>query len=258
MNARAMTILTRTPPAGHTRIPYGPDALQFGHLRLPRRPPPWPVVVVIHGGFWRAKYDLQHIGHLCAALTEDCGVATWSLDYRRVGQPGGGWPGTLHDVGAGTSFVTHLAADHSLDLQRVLTLGHSAGGQLALWAAHETRVARGAVALAGVADLCYGAQLHIGQDAVQDFLGGEPADVRERYEDASPMDRLPLGVPHVLVHGAEDDTVPLAIARRYRDAAVAAGDDARLVQLEHTGHFELIDPLSDAWPAVRSAVEWLL
>jgi acetyl esterase/lipase len=253
-----MTILTRTPPAANVRITYGSDDLrQFGDVRLPDRPPPWPVAVVIHGGFWRARYGLDHIGHLCAALT-DSGLATWSLEYRRVGQPGGGWPGTLQDVAAGTVFLTQLASDYPFDLDRVITIGHSAGGQLALWLAAETTLPRGAVSLAGVADLAHAAQLRIGHSAVQDFLGGAPADVPERYAAASPLERLPLGVPHILVHGTEDDTVPIEIAERYCDAAQAAGDDVRLVKLEHTGHFELIDPLAEAWGAVRSAVESLL
>jgi acetyl esterase/lipase len=213
---------------------------------------------VIHGGFWRAQYDLQHIGHVCAALTDQCGVVTWSLEYRRVGQPGGGWPGTLLDVAAGTRFVTELATRYDLDLARVVTLGHSAGGHLALWAASETRLARGVVSLAGVADLRYGAEQRIGRGAVQDFLSGEPADVPERYRAASPLERLPLGAPQVLVHGMDDDTVPFEISRRYWQAAIAAGDDARLVSLPMTGHFELIDPLSDAWETVRGAVESLV
>ena len=253
-----MTILTRTPPAAHIRLAYGSHDLQFGDLRLPDRPPPWPVTIVIHGGFWRARYDLEHIGHLCAALTEQAGTATWSLEYRRVGQPGGGWPGTLQDVAAGTNFVSQLASEYPFDLERTVTIGHSAGGQLALWAASETKLPRGAVSLAGVADMRYAADLRIGNAAVQDFLGGEPADVPERYVAASPFERLPLGVSHVLVHGTDDDTVPFEIAERYLKAAKSAGDEVRLVGLERTGHFELIDPLSDAWPAVREAVESLL
>jgi acetyl esterase/lipase len=260
MNSQGMTILTRTPPAAQTRVAYGAEALQFGDLRLPQRDAstPWPVVVVIHGGFWRARYDLEHIGHLCAALTEEAGVATWSLQYRRVGQPGGGWPGTFQDVTAGTQFVTQLASEYGFDLDRVVTIGHSAGGHLALWAASETKVPRGAVSLAGVADLRHAADLRIGDGAVQAFLGGEPADVPERYAAASPYERLPMGVPQVLVHGTDDDTVPFTIAERYAEAAKRAGDDIRLVTLEGTGHFELIDPLTDAWPAVRSAVESLV
>ena len=161
-------------------------------------------------------------------------------------------------MAAGASFVTELARRYDLDLARVVAVGHSAGGQLALWVASETGLARGVVALAGVADLRYGAEQRIGRGAVQDFLGGEPDDVPDRYAAASPIERLPLGVPQVLVHGTQDDAVPFEIAQRYRDAGVAVGDDVRLVGLPGRGHFELIDPLTDAWQAVPSAVESVL
>src|SRR5437762_7123265 len=144
-------ILERPPPAADRRLAYGPDPNHFGDLRLPAGAGPHPVAIVLHGGFWRARYDLLHIGHLCAALTAR-GIATWSLEYRRVGQPGGGWPGTAQDVKAGAAMVAHLP---DIDSGHVVCVGHSAGGQLALWLAAE-RVVQGAISLAGVVDLVDG------------------------------------------------------------------------------------------------------
>ena len=253
------------PPADH-RIPYGPDPLQFGDLRLPTGPGPHPVVVVIHGGFWRARYDLTHIGHLCAALTRS-GFATWSLEYRRIGHPGGGWPGTFHDVAAGLDYVAALAPQYNLDRARVVTLGHSAGGHLAVWLAARQRIPRtdllaspdplplrGAVSLAGVLDLHLAWARHLSNDIVVEFLGGTPAQVPERYATASPHTLLPIGVPQRLLHGTEDDSVPFALSQSYATAATAAGDEVRLVALPGAGHFELIDPKSREWPAVAAAV----
>lgn len=126
-------------PADH-RIPYGPDASQFGDLWLPLResqtsiPTPHPLIVFFHGGWWKSAYDLGHASHLCAAFRR-AGIAVWSIEYRRVGFTGGGWPHTFHDATAGLDFVTKLAKRYPLDPSRVITAGHSAGGHLALWVA---------------------------------------------------------------------------------------------------------------------------
>src|SRR5436190_16356627 len=141
-------ILDRPPPLADRRIAYGAGPQQFGDLRVPHSQGPHPLAIVIHGGFWRAQYDLLHIGHLCAALTAR-GIATWSLEYRRVGQPGGGWPGTFEDIKAGAAFRSRLA---ELDARRAIAIGHSAGGHLALFLAAE-RLVHGAISLGGVADL---------------------------------------------------------------------------------------------------------
>lgn len=246
-------ILDRPPPPADRRIPYGSGPQQFGDLRLPAGPGPHPVAIVLHGGFWRAQYDLLHIGHLCAALTVR-GIATWSLEYRRVGQPGGGWPGTFEDVKSGAAMLSQLP---ELDPQRAISIGHSAGGHLALYLAAE-RVVRGAVSLAGVADLHGGAQRNLGNGAVQDFMGGSPDELAEEYAIASPKARLPLGRPQVLIHGELDDIVPIELVREYADAAAAAGDPVTLHALPGTGHFAVIDPTSRAWVTVEAAVVELL
>jgi acetyl esterase/lipase len=255
------SILTRTPPAADVRLPYGDDPFQFGDLRLPTGAGPHPCVIAIHGGFWRARYDLTHLGHLCHALTAT-GFATWSLEYRRVGNPGGGWPGTFHDVAHGAAHMWTIAAEYDLDPANVLVLGHSAGGHLALWLAglgavstnspiHATPLSlRGAVSLAGVLDLCRGWDLGLSGGAVGELLGGSPESVPDRYAAASPIALLPLGVRQLLVHGTADDAVPHELSAAYNAAAIARGDDSALLSLPDTGHFEVIDPDSSVWPTI--------
>lgn len=235
------------------RIPYGSDPLQFGDLRTPAGGGA-PVAVVIHGGFWRAIYDLEYLSPFCEALTE-AGVATWSLEYRRLGNAGGGWPGTFEDAAGGTDYLRTLANKHNLDLGRVVALGHSAGGHLALRLGSRGRPAlAGIISLAGVADLRRAWELHLSNDVVSEFLGGSPVEVPDRYDLASPIERLPLGVPQKLVHGTADTSVPFEISRRYVSAAKARGDDAELITLENSGHFEFVDPQTDEFRIVRDVV----
>lgn len=263
-------ILDRAPPPADQRIAYGAERSQFGDLRLPSGAGPHPVAIVLHGGFWRAQYDLLHIGHLCAALTA-AGIATWSLEYRRIGEPGGGWPGTLQDVAHGSAHLEQLATRYPLDLERVVTIGHSAGGHLALWLAAHSRAPveavettplgfglRGAVSLAGVVDLRRAAALGLGNRAAEALLGGSPDGVPERFVAASPREHLPLGVPQVLIHGQDDDIVPIDLARAYFTAASHCGDQVHLHALPATGHFAVIDPRSHAWPVVEAAVRGLV
>lgn len=259
-------ILERPVPVKGERIAYGTDSQQFGELRLPAGEGPHPVAIALHGGYWRARYDLSYFGHVCAALTAH-GIATWNVEYRRLGNPGGGWPNTLLDVARAADFLRELAPKHDLDLQRVLSIGHSAGGHLALWLAGRHRIApesdlsmhdplplRAAVSLAGVLDLQRAEELRLSENVTRQLLGGTPAQVPERYAAASPIELLPLGVPQVLVHGAEDTSVPLEISQRFERAAVAVGDQASLLLLPGAGHFELVDPQSEEWPTVLDAV----
>jgi acetyl esterase/lipase len=247
-----MDIFQFSPPPADVRLLYGSDPLQFGDLRLPKTEGWHPVVIVIHGGFWRAAYDLDHIGHLCAALTA-AGLATWNVEYRRIGNNGGGWPGTFEDVLRGADYVATLAGKYPVDAKRTIAVGHSAGGHLALLLAARQLV-RGVVSLAWVADLRRAWELGLSNNAVGSFLSGSPQEVPERYRQASPLELVPLGVPQRLVHGAKDDVVPFEISERYAKAAKAAGDDARLVTLPEAGHFELIDPRSGEWPHIQQTV----
>jgi len=249
---QAPGILDLPPPEPDFVIAYGSDPNQFGHLRLPKAASRVPVAIVIHGGFWRAAYDLRHIGHVCEALRKD-GIATWSLEYRRIGQAGGGWPGTGEDILAGTAHVRRLASSHPLDLARVVVIGHSAGGHLALYAGiRKPLVLCGVVALAPVADLRRAAELKLSRGVVGELLGSAA------YEDASPIEMLPAHIPQRLVHGTADDIVPMELSRRYEDRARAKGDDCRLIPLPAAGHFELIDPRTKEFPIVRDAVTHLL
>lgn len=253
------------PPADHT-VAYGDAPQQFGELRLPGGPGPHPVAIVIHGGCWEAPYGLDHVRSLCASLAA-AGVATWSLEYRRLGDAGGGWPGTFEDVAHGADFVRRLARSHRLDLDRVVAVGHSAGGHLALWLAARQRLPagsplrgedplllRGVVSLAGIADLRDAAERPICGEAPIHLLGGRPEQVPERLLIASPVENLPFGVPQTLVFGALDRIVPPEHGRLHLEAATHAGDTAALRILDGCGHFELIHPASRAWPEVRDAV----
>lgn len=229
---------------------YGPHPDQHVELRLPAGGGPHPVAVVLHGGFWRAPFTRRNTAAVAAALTAQ-GWATVNVEYRR----GRSYRETLEDVAVACAAVRTLAAP--LDSARTIAVGHSAGGQLALWAAAEGLVAA-TVSLAGVADLEAAAAAGLGGDAVVEFLGGLPDEVPERYAEADPLRRLPLGVPTLLVHGTADDRVPLSQSQAFVAAAVARGDRCRLLLLRDADHFDPVDPRSDHWPAVAAAVAGVL
>ncbi len=251
-------ILTLPPPPVDARLSYGTDPNQFGDLRVPATKPPFPLVMNIHGGFWRAKYDLVHAGHLCAALTAK-GIATWNIEYRRVGNPGGGWPGTFEDIRSAYRYLPQIAGRYNIDPTKILVMGHSAGGQLALClAAHESSLRR-VVSLAGVVDLQQAWEQHLSNDAVVEFLGGKPKAVPEHYREADPMQ---LAIDHAttqwLIHGAGDDTVPSYFSRQYAEQKKSKGEDVHYTEISTAGHFDLIDPHSKAWPTVENTIRHML
>jgi acetyl esterase/lipase len=222
------------------RLAYGDDPSQFGELSVPDGPARG-VVVVLHGGFWKAAYDLS-LGRPLAADLVSRGWVAWNLEYRRVGN-GGGTPATFDDVAAG---IDRLATVPGLDLSTVVTLGHSAGGHLATWAAARTRPAvrvTGVVAQAGVLDLARAHELGLGSGAVAGLLGRAPEPGDAAYD---PVRQPPLDVPVRCLHGTSDDVVPIEISERYVAAATAAGGDATLVPVAGD-HFVLIEPTSAAW-----------
>lgn len=262
----SIDLLTRPLPPDGIRFRYGDEASQFAELRVPADSGPHPVVVGIHGGWWRAAHGLETHAHLCHALTE-AGFATWNIEYRRLGEPGNSWRKTLDDTGNAIDYLAGIAHDYALDLGRIVTLGFSAGGQLALWAAarpslplgHPLRrpaalAIKAGISLAGAVDLVRCAELGLSDNVVHDFLGGDVASVPQHYAHSSPIELLPLAVPQVLVHGTADSSVPHEISERYAAAARACDDDCELILLQDAGHFELIDPRSRAWDTVLDAV----
>ena len=252
------------------RLTYGAQPSQFAELHLPSSDDWAPVCVVVHGGFWRARYGMD-LGTPLAADLAASGVAALNVEYRRVGD-GGGWPHTCLDVATAVDALAaappELAA--RLDLHRVVALGHSAGGHLAGWLAGRPRLpdaapgARprvpltGFVAQAGVLDLEAAVAARLGNGAVDDFLGPGSDRRGEAYALASPIRLLPTGIPSVLVHGDQDEDVPLEQSRRYAAAAIAAGDRCTLVERPGADHYGVITVGSPDWQVCRSAVLDLL
>lgn len=236
-------------------IRYGHDHAQFGELTRPIERSKG-VVVVIHGGFWRATYDLSLGRPLAASLVEH-GWTAYNLEYRRVGN-GGGYPKTLDDVAAGIDALAHV---QGVDTSTVVTLGHSAGGHLAVWAAGRPKLAgtpwsdpavrvTAAIAQAGVLDLH--AAVNLGSGAAKAFMGGH-----DDITLADPAAQIPLSVPVRCVHSAADDTVPISQAARYVERTKAAGGDAELIEVEGD-HFDLIEPPSRAWIRTLEVLEDLV
>ncbi|MFN8573726.1 MAG: alpha/beta hydrolase [Gemmatimonadaceae bacterium] len=265
------TLPSQSPDA---RLAYGSDSSQVGELRVPTGAGPHPVAVLVHGGCFKAAYatrrDLAAMGDALKAV----GIATWNVEYRRLDQPGGGWPGTYVDVATAIDHLRVLAREYPLDLSRVVLVGHSAGGHLALWAAGRARVplasalhtpeplpVRGVLDLAGSVDLTDSIARYerLCQDAViTRLMDGSPSTVPEHYASASPRALLPLGVPQVILIGEFEAHVPRPLAEAYVRAATQAGDSARLLIVPGAGHFEIASPRTSAWPTVLSAIQTLL
>ncbi|MED1953340.1 alpha/beta hydrolase family protein [Brevibacillus centrosporus] len=259
------------------RLDYGESALQFGNLRLPEGGGPHPVVIVVHGGFWKSMFTLDLMEQVSADLARR-GLATWNIEYRRVGDDGGGYPGTFRDVANAVDFLREIAPTYQLDLQKTVVLGHSAGGHLAVWIAARHRLpvgsilrtsdeplrVKGVVSLAGIIDLeLMWRLIHYKQrivtdveidNPVADFVGGTPAQVPDRYIEASPVALLPFHTPQILIHGDLDVNVPVKLSSLYKEHVERAGDKIEMLSLPNVEHFEIIDPCSEVWPAIASEV----
>lgn len=264
--AVAATLFGVTASAGSSsqervRVEYGDGPEQFGDLWLPTDGSgarPTPVVVLIHGGFWYNQYGLDLMEALAADLVER-GVAVWNIEYRRIGDPGGGWPGTLTDVADAVDELDALADTYHLDVSDVVVVGHSAGGQLAFWLAGRGELdasAPGAdpvvepavvIGLGPVSDLANAERDGVGAGAVGELLGGEPDEVPERYDVATPV--IAEGVRAVVVRGGDDTIVPAAYT------VPDGGGDIEVVDIDGDDHFDLIDPASESWGAVLTELD---
>jgi len=257
------------------RIAYaGDDPLQYGELRLPEGAGPFPLAIVIHGGCWRARVATLDSTAALADALRGAGVATWNIEYRRVGDSGGGWPGTFRDVAEATDFARVLARTEPIDLGRVVLVGHSAGAHLALWAASRLKLPpgsalfreaplrpRGVVALGGPGDLrglSKPGDEFCGRGTIEALVGGSEASAPENFALASPAARLPFGIVQVLVTGSEDEIMPPRAAAPYVKEAQGAGDSAELIEIRGATHMDLISPRSGAWPTVRERILALL
>lgn len=239
-------------------IKYGDKDLQFGELRLPENNDGAPVLVLIHGGCWLYEYNLDYFRKMAAVLASE-GYVTWTIEYRRVGNDGGGWPGTFNDVVDAINHLEQIAREHQLSLDSVFFAGHSAGGHLAIWAANPPseftiRVKpRGILALAPAADLRFLYQEGVCDGVVDKLMQGSPEQKSERYNKASGTDRLPLEVPQVIVVG-KFDKMWRPVGLRYINQVKASGSSYHVYDAQESGHFEMIDPDSPTWPQIVKAL----
>ncbi len=261
-------VLDRPLPAGGTVIPYGADTSQYGVLRVPQSAGPHPVVALLHGGCWLNQFDREYFEHWSQWFNAH-GYATWNIEYRRLGDTGGGWPGTFADVGLALDYLHQLAKPYQLDLSALRVVGHSAGGHLALWAATRDQLPvdselasaapiaiRQVIGLAAIADL---ETYRIGpagscHSSVDALLEGDPQTQPERYQLTSPQRRLPIAADMVLIQGDADTIVSPQSCAAFATEAQAAGSSVRCLLLPGAGHFDTGVPTPASAAAMRDAL----
>lgn len=272
------------------RIQYGDDSLQFGDLRLPKKSEKpeksenfeksensekYPVAIIIHGGCWVSKFaDLKNTAALSDALRDE-GIATWNIEYRRIDNSGGGWPGTFQDIAAAVDILPSIAKKYSLDLSRVIVIGQSAGGHFALWvgARHNLPVSsilykknplkvKGVISLGGVPDLAAfreHAKEVCDADTIGKLIGeGSQKDYSKNLKEASPIELLPLGIKQILIYGENEVSVPAKFGHDYKKIASSKGDDVSVITVKYAGHHEYNVPNSVTWPVILDNVKALL
>jgi acetyl esterase/lipase len=261
-------------PAADHRIAYGTDPSQVGDLWLPRGKGPHPAVVIVHGGCWQARLGGLEIMNRVSDDLRRRGYVVWNIEYRRLGQAGGGYPGTFADVGQGVDKLRNLARTYAVDLRHVVVLGHSAGGDLALWAAARGHLPKtsplvtakplhlaAAVSLGGIADLAAyrdrGPAICGGPTTIDQIVGAAQRAGANVYADTSPAALVPLGARQLIVSGDVDPIVPKAFGHDYAAKARAAGDRVQVLDMPDAGHFELIDPRAGQWKTIVAAIEAL-
>jgi acetyl esterase/lipase len=257
-------LLERPRPEPDATIRYGSEVNQLVDLWFPVAPSLRPVVLMVHGGCWQSDVADRRIMNWIADDLRRRGIAVWNIEYRGVDRKGGGYPGTFRDAAAAADALRPYAGRHGLDLSRVVAIGHSAGGHLALWLAGRKRLPGASplhmpdplpihfvLSLGGLPDLEQAARppgSGCGTEVVERLTGG-------RFDDTSVPRLAPLGVAQLLINGEEDRIIPSFYAEGYAARMREAGDKVEVRMIERTGHVELIAPESAAWAAAAAAIE---
>jgi len=261
----------RVRPAPDATLRYGSDAYQKVDVWGPKDAGLHPVVLMVHGGCWQTNIaDRTLMNWIADDLRKD-GIAVWNIDYRGVDRPGGGYPGTFQDAAAAADALAANAARYRLDLRRVIAVGHSAGGHLALWlaarsklpkdsplrTAHPLKIAH-VISLGGLPDLeatAASPDNGCGTDVVARLTGPKTASHPDVFADTSVPRLLPIGIPQDLVNGENDRIIPMRLGSSYVEQASKAGDKVVLHRIAATGHVELIAPETKAWAKARTLIQ---
>jgi len=254
--------VTQPQQAADYRLKYGPHIFQFGDLRLPSTEGPHPVVVIVHGGCWSTRFGLHLMDAMAERLTE-LGLATWNIEFRRVGQKGSAWPDTFDDVAFALRYVDNLSDKYNLDTDRIVLVGHSSGGHLALWLANQALSRqgselniRGVVALAPVADLLAVATTEgfACRESLEALMGGTYAEFPERYQAASPAHMKGIDIPVIVVSGDQDNIIPSQHVQNYADTARKRGIAVQHIVVGPSGHFEMVTPAAKVWSEIETII----